>query len=156
MHVDLIVKDIASSIAFYMKALGCEVVEDCIVRGPIVDFYSAGRAESMRLVLLRFAGPRGSINPMIELMGFESLVEGASAAQPGAARPERTDPMTPCIRNITVLVTDLREALESLATIGVRAASSEISVDLPRMGKATIAFIRDPDGNLIELAAPVL
>lgn len=142
-HVDLLVRDMDASLAFY-EHLGCTIAEDAVVRGPVVDFYSEGRADSMRLVMLDLPGAR-ALAARIELMDCRTR-DGRSLFTESSDRHA-----SPGIRNFAILVPDVEDVLERLADIGVAPASSVMAIDLPRLGESRIAFVRDPDGNLLEL-----
>jgi catechol 2,3-dioxygenase-like lactoylglutathione lyase family enzyme len=142
-HVDLLVRDMAASLAFY-EHFGCTIAEDVVVRGPVVDFYSRGTADSMRLVLLDLPGAR-AFSARIELMECRSADGSPLPAPPGERQA------APSIRNFSISVPDVDDALRRLAEIGVAPVSAVLPIDMPRLGKSRIVFVRDPDENLLEL-----
>ena len=132
-HADVIVSDTDRALAFYVGLLGGAVADDAVLEGAVPAFYSDGRATRMRLTMIRFAAP----GAMLELMSFTPPL-----------------PATPGGLHVSLLVGDLAAALARLATAGVAAASELLAVELPRLGRARIAFVRDPDGYLVELVEP--
>jgi catechol 2,3-dioxygenase-like lactoylglutathione lyase family enzyme len=138
LHVDLVVRDIDRSLPFYVNHFGCSVVEDTVVTGPVPEFYTAGRSSSMRLVFLKASSALFGV--MIELMQFG----------PGVEAPPPVDAAAPT-GNLTFMVDDVARTLADLDGAGVRPASGVMDVALPKSGAARIAFVRDPDGHLIEI-----
>jgi catechol 2,3-dioxygenase-like lactoylglutathione lyase family enzyme len=65
------------------------------------------------------------------------------------------DTVRPRIVSVAFLVTSIDDVLEDLSKSGVAAVGTPSRVDLPRHGSSRIAFVRDPDGNLIELVEPI-
>lgn len=134
LHADLLVRDLERSLAFYVDLLGCSVVDDTALDGPVPAFYSAGAARRMRLVMLRAsAGPWGA---MLELMQLDP-----PSVPPGRAA------------HVSFLVQDLDAACAHLADAGVPLAGPVATVELPRLGASRIAFVLDPDDHLVELVA---
>jgi catechol 2,3-dioxygenase-like lactoylglutathione lyase family enzyme len=129
-HADIVVEELARALAFYVDLLGCEIADDTIVDGAVAAFYSGGRARRLRLVMLRLA----RFGAMLELMALE---------------PPR--PAVVGSQHVSLLVDDLTATLARLAAAGVAAVSETMDVALPRLGAARIAFVRDPDGYLVEL-----
>src|SRR5262249_31325332 len=89
------------------------------------------------------------------LMQFEPKPGGAPV-EVAHGGPDRI----PSICNLTFLVDDLDATLAKLDAYydGLpsdpkpQAASPPFDIDLPKSGRATIVFVRDPEGNLIEIA----
>ena len=129
-HADLVVADLERALGFYVGLLGGTVADDAVLEGAVPAFYSAGRAARMRLVMIRLA-PFGA---MLELMAF--------------------DPPLPTVAggvHVSLLIDDLAATRARLAAARVALVSEVMTVDLPRLGAAQIAFVRDPDGYLVEL-----
>ncbi len=138
LHADLLVRDLERSLDFYVRVLGCTIVDRADLEGPVPAFYSGGAARRMRLVMLRASsGPWGA---MLELMQLDP--PGAPAA--GGA-------------HVSFLVADLDAACARLTDAGVPLAAAAATVALPRLGSSRIAFVRDPDGHVVELveSAPI-
>ncbi|MBL8627790.1 MAG: VOC family protein [Myxococcales bacterium] len=132
-HADLIVADVPRALGFWVDLLGGAVADDAIVDGEVPAFYTGGRATRMRLVMIRLA----RFGAMIELMAFEPPL-----------------PTTPGGVHVTLQVDDLVGTRARLAAAGIEAVGDVMAVALPRLGAARIAFVRDPDGYLVELVEP--
>ena len=132
-HADLIVADVDRALGFWVGQLGGTVADDAIVDGEVPAFYTDGRAARMRLVMIRLA----RFGAMIELMAFEPPLPAA----PGGV-------------HVTLQVDDLAGTRARLAAAGVALVGEVMTVALPRLGAARIAFVRDPDGYLVELVEP--
>ncbi|HVY49280.1 MAG TPA: VOC family protein [Minicystis sp.] len=143
-HVDLVVRDLEASLRFYRDRLGCTLVEEGEVTGAVPAFYSGGRSSSMHLVLLK-ASP-AMFGVMVELMAFAP----GAAGEPLDVRYGSVGSV-PSIYNLTFLVDDLDAFVARLEAEGVAPASPPMEVALPKSGATRIQFIRDPDGNLLEL-----
>lgn len=145
LHVDLVVKSIERSLAFYVDLLGARVVEDTVVQGTLPQFYSGGAADSMRLVMLRLPCGRFQLGHMIELL--ELLPR--DGATPDAANPGRAPAW-----NLTLSVQNLDETVATLAGAGVELLVPPTVIELPKLGRARLILARDPDGNLVEIVQP--
>ncbi len=137
LHADLFVASMARSLTFYVDQLGLKIAEDVIIRSDLVRFLSDDHYDAMRLVLLKVA-PIGS---WIELQEFQA--ESMRKATPYLPPPHTG--------SLTLLVDDVRERIAQLRRAGVTVEGDVFTVDLPRLGRARIGFLRDPDGHRIEL-----
>jgi len=142
-HVDLVVKDMSASLRFY-ELLGFAIIEDAVIQGAAVAFYSNGAAESMRLVMLQPPGGAG-FGAMVELIELRMPAGESVPVAPSDASS------APSIRNFTIAVGDIDAALAKLATVDAKPVSRVIRMQLPKLGNSRIVFVPDPDGNLVEL-----
>ncbi len=147
LHVDMIVQDLARSLAFYVDGLGCSVVEDAIVELESLDELTGGATRHTRVVLLRLPGDDDGLQqPMIELLELQP------GARPVEHRPGSASGPLPSLFSFGVLVDDIDEVLAELEErLGVRPVTGAQVVRLPRAGESRLVFVRDPDGNLVEL-----
>ncbi|MDB4955273.1 MAG: Amino acid adenylation [Myxococcales bacterium] len=145
-HVDLVVRNLERSLAFYVERLGCSIATDTLIEGPAAGFYSTGdpATAAMRLVLLRLPSDGQAFGGMIELIELH----GEPPSGPDAEAP--APPRAYGIRNFTLAVEDLSRSLAELRAKGV-VPWREAVMDLTHRGQGKIAFIADPDGNWIEL-----
>jgi catechol 2,3-dioxygenase-like lactoylglutathione lyase family enzyme len=132
-HADLIVADVPRALGFWVDLLGGAVADDAIVDGEVPAFYTGGRATRMRLVMIRLA----RFGAMIELMA-----------------PDRRSPPPPAASTSRCRSTTSLGTRARLAAAGVPVLADVMTVALPRLGAARIAFVRDPDGYLVELVEP--
>jgi catechol 2,3-dioxygenase-like lactoylglutathione lyase family enzyme len=147
LHVDLLVANAERSLAFYVDALGCTVVEDAVVQIPSIAILTRGATDRVRLVLLRMPGTDATgVQPMIELMELQ-LSGGATVP----VRFGSLDAPLPSLWSFSLLVYDIDAVIGELANAGIATATPVDVVPLPRLGTCRMAFVRDPDGNLIEI-----
>ena len=130
LHADLVVRDLERALAFYVGLLGGTVADDAVLEGAVPALYTGGRSRRMRLVMVRLA-PFGA---MLELMAFEP-----------PATPRAGDV------HISLLADDLVATRDRLAAAGIELVGEVMAVSLPALGPSRIAFVRDPDGYLVEL-----
>lgn len=146
LHVDLLVADVERSLEFYVGVLGCTVVEDAVVEIPSMAILTRGATDRVRIVMLQTPGAEDGGQAMIELMHLQ-LEGGASVPIVyGSAAPA-----LPSMWSFSLLVYDIESVIGDLADFGIAPVTPLDVVDLPRLGKCRIVFVRDPDGNLIEL-----
>jgi catechol 2,3-dioxygenase-like lactoylglutathione lyase family enzyme len=137
LHADLFVASMARSLAFYVDQLGLQIIEDVIIESDLVRFLSEDHYDAMRLVLLKVA-PIGS---WIELQEFQAT--SLRKAIPYLPAPHAG--------SLTLMVDGLQDRLQRLRRAGVAVEGDLFTIDLPRLGRARIGFLRDPDGHRIEL-----
>jgi catechol 2,3-dioxygenase-like lactoylglutathione lyase family enzyme len=140
----MLVADMERSIRFYVGALGGTVIEDAVVQIPSLAILSRGGSDRVRIVLVQLPGAAEG-ESTIELM---ELQPGAKPVEIHFGSKEAT---LPSLWSFSLLVYDLEEVIAELAAVGVAPTTPIDVVQLPRIGTCRIAFVRDPDGNLIEL-----
>ena len=154
-HADIVVRDMKAMMSFYTNLLECSVVEDTVVHGEHAEMISGNTAHSMRLVCLRLpkAKPgQGTLElleaqsggAMIELLEFH-FKDGNGLAERADAR------LRPSILNLTIAVEGIDELLARAPALGGTVVSESKTIDLPNLGCSQVAFLRDPEGNLVEL-----
>lgn len=130
LHNDLVVRSMKEMMSFYHNILGMEVVEDCWISGPIVNYMSNGFAEKYRLTLLK-SSIFGAQIELIEFVGGDYGV---------ASRNE----------NMTFLVNSIDETVNKLQENGIMPDSQSFTLELHATGRYKLIFFRDPEGNRIE------
>lgn len=134
-HVNVVVSDMARSIAFYTRLLDLEVIMDRRLEGPWYEALSGRPGATTRCVILdrREGGSR------IELL---------EASSPGCAAPAGA----PGLGHFALRVNDLDRRLDEYAALtGRRVAPVSVPETIVRGGKR-MAYLTDPDGALLELA----
>ena len=144
LHVDLVVSDADRSIAFYAEHLGTTVVEDTVLQGALARFYSNGSADRMRLVLIKLPAGKSQIGQMIELLELRAEQAPSNLRADGGRGRWG-------IRNFTVAVEDLDEAVAALEAKGIQPMIPVTDLELPKLGHSRLTFFQDPDGNIVEL-----
>jgi catechol 2,3-dioxygenase-like lactoylglutathione lyase family enzyme len=136
LHADLFVRSMDVALDFYCNKLGFLLVDDAMVRGPLIQWISSGICDTARLVLLRVS----SVGAMIELQEFQA--EGALSGG-SQERPNR-------ISLVSILVANLDSHISRVRSRGLKPTSEVFLVTLPRQGSCHVVFYEDPDGNQIE------
>ena len=133
-HIGLCVRDLERSLRFYRDLLGFRWEHQLEVGGEPTDTLLRLRGTDLRAVYLTRDGVR------IELLYF--------ASPPTAERPPRVM-NEPGLTHLSFRVVDLAATLAALRTAGV-AILEDTRLQFPDFGSAA-CFVRDPDGQLIEL-----
>lgn len=135
-HVNVVVSNPERSIAFYAHLLGLSVVMDRVLEGAWFEELTGRAGARARCVILD--APGGSCR--IELLAFE----GAD----GEPLPANTLPATPGLRHFAVRVDNIEACLATLPEPPLIIA---VPRDIVPVGKR-MAYVRDPDGAIVELA----
>lgn len=139
-HVNVVVAEIERSVAFYSRLLGLAVIMDRVLDGPWFEALAGIPGARARCVILD--APGGGCR--VELLRFE--------AADGTPLPANSLPATIGLRHFALRVDDLDTALAVLAAeFGQEAAPVEVPHHIVRGGKR-MAYVRDPDGAVVELA----
>jgi catechol 2,3-dioxygenase-like lactoylglutathione lyase family enzyme len=136
LHADLFVSSMSAALEFYCEKLGFSVVDDAILRGPIVVNLSRGAFDEVRLVLLQVSRS----GALIELQEFQSA----------SGRKGHTLDLVPQRSLVTFLVANLAAHVERTQRGGLQPSSEIFVVDLPKRGRCKVIFYDDPDGNRLE------
>lgn len=138
LHVDLIVRSMEASLDFYCSKLGFSVINDAMIRHPIVKHISGGDSDELRLTLVRVS----PIGATIELVEYKT----------GPTTSNSPRPKLPALGSgwITIQVPDLDARIKFLGTRGLEPTSEIFTLTLPRGSTSKIVFFRDPDGNTLE------
>ena len=132
-HTAISTQDLDRALGFYRDLIGFEVESDFPVEGNAgADAILGLDGTKFRVVMLRLGESR------IELFQFH------------APNPAKSNPTRPVcdhgITHICLRVTDIRAEYERLAAAGVRFHCPPIDA-----GGQTATYMRDPDGNVVEL-----
>ncbi len=139
-HVNIVVAEVDRSVAFYSRLLGLRVIMDRVLDGPWFESLAGQAGARARCVILD--APGGGCR--VELLRFE----GAD----GRPLPANSRPATAGLRHVAVRVDDLGSRLAILAAEFDQAATPvEVPADIVTGGKR-MAYVRDPDGTIVELA----
>jgi catechol 2,3-dioxygenase-like lactoylglutathione lyase family enzyme len=140
LHADLFVSSMDVALNFYCEKLGFLLVDDAVVRGPLIQYLSFGTHDTARLVLLRVS----SIGAMIELQELRtSSIELAGSHSTSCDTPRLCG-------LISILTENIESHISRARSRGLEPASGVFTVALPRQGSCRVVFYEDPDGNRIE------
>ncbi len=143
-HLNLVVADLARSVAFYTEVLGFEKTHDVFMEGEWIDRIVGLRAVKGRVAFV--VPPGGGLR--LELLQYEAPV--------GTERPENSAPNTLGLRHFALRVDDMAATVAKLKAAGVTLFSEPVKVPAGVVkfaaGDKTLVYFLDPDGVIVELA----
>jgi glyoxylase I family protein len=133
-HTGIVVDDLERSLRFWRDVMGLQVVADFWERGEFID--TIQHLSDVNLHMIKLAAPDGTL--------IELLKDEAHPTPP----PDRNQLCDRGIRHIAFTVGDVAATWATLRAAGCETLSEPItSPD----GKARLFFVRDPEGNLLEM-----
>lgn len=136
LHVDFFVRSMARAMKFYCEDMGFSILDEALLRGPIVHCITGGLYDEVRLALIK-ASPMGAMIELLEpQIGSAKHSAAANSPLPTGA--------------VSILVPDLAAHVRRAATGGWHPASDVFTVDLPQRGRCRLVFYEDPDANRLE------
>jgi len=139
-HVNLIARDWRALAGFYVSVFGCAAVPpERDLRGEWLDRATGIPGAHLQGVHLRLPG-HGPDGPTLEVFTYDSTAGGELAV------PDR-----PGLGHIAFQVPDVRAAWEAVLANGGSAVGEVVRVEIPGAGPLEWAYVRDPEGNLLEL-----
>jgi catechol 2,3-dioxygenase-like lactoylglutathione lyase family enzyme len=143
-HVNLVVGDMPTMLAFYANVLGMRVTKQATIGGAWIDEVTGLRAVEADVVFLEPAS-----GPGIELLHYR---------WPQGARPDGLGrPNTRGFRHIAFRVADIDRLVAAIEAAGIKPLSNvqqvpAVQVDYADQRKRLV-YCHDPEGNLLELCA---
>ena len=139
-HTNLIARDWQKLAAFYKTVFGCERVRpERDLAGESIERGSGVTGAHIRGVHLRLPG-FGNEGPTLEVFQYSDTVDA---------------PLPPANRvgfgHIAFAVADVAEARDAVLAAGGTAVGTVEVVTIPGAGTITWTYVRDPEGNIIEL-----
>ena len=139
-HTNLIARDWRKLAAFYENVCGCvRVLPERDLVGESIERGSGVAGARIHGVHLRLPG-LGREGPTLEVFQYSEL---ADAQAPVANRPG--------FGHIAFAVDDVRAARDAILAAGGAAVGTVEVVRIPGAGTITWTYVRDPEGNIIEL-----
>jgi len=139
-HVNLTARDEERLADFYVRVFGCTLLPPrrdlC---GPWLDQGTGLSGAHLHGMHLRLPGC-GEHGPTLEIFRYEEMVDGP---EPVANRPG--------FGHIAFAVSDVSATRDAVIAAGGRALGEVASSEIPDAGRLTFVYVRDPEGNLIEL-----
>jgi len=137
-HTGIVVQDMEKNLHFWRDIMGLNVVADFWEQGEFID--TVQHLTGVNLHMIKLAAPDGTL---IELLKDE--------AHPTPS-PDRNQLCDRGIRHMAFTVADVQAAWDILVRAGCEMLSDPVSSP---DGKARLFFVRDPEGNLLEIVEVV-
>ena len=139
-HVNLIARDWRRVSRFYQETFGCvPVPPERDYRGADVDRATALRGAHITGEHLRLPG-LGDNGPTLEIYGYDDLAAGP---EPAINRPG--------FGHIAFAVDDVPRARDEVLAHGGGDLGSIVTLTTKTGAQVTFVYMRDPEGNIIEL-----
>lgn len=137
-HTNLIARDWKRLAAFYQDLFGCEPVPpERDLSGPWLEAGTAVPGAHLRGIHLRLPGAGGAT---LEIFQYD--------ASPDARPPLANDAG---FTHIAFRVEDLEAAVAAVLQAGGDRVGALVSREVPGVGTLAFAYVRDPEGNIVEL-----
>jgi predicted enzyme related to lactoylglutathione lyase len=139
-HTNLIARDWQQLAQFYQLVFGCTPVPpERHLRGQDLERGTGVADSEVHGVHLRLPG-HGEQGPTLEIFTYARLADGIMPAvnRPGFA-------------HIAFGVSDVAEAQLAVVEAGGDIVGDVVTIQLPTGAKVTWCYVRDPEGNIIEL-----
>jgi glyoxylase I family protein len=141
-HTNLIARDWRELVRFYVDVFACEPVPpQRDQRGPWLDAATGLEAARLQGMHLRLPGG-GPDGPTLEIYSYADTV----------ARPLPM-PNNTGYGHLAFAVDDVSSAMREVVEHGGAALGKIASTTVPGIGDLEVAYMRDPEGNIIELQA---
>jgi predicted enzyme related to lactoylglutathione lyase len=139
-HTNIVARDWHALAGFYERVFGCErVPPERTLSGPWLEAGTGVVGAQIRGIHLRLPG-HGDGGPTLEVFQYRPQ---ANAHEPAVNRPG--------LAHLAFAVDDVERAQQKALAEGGRSVGEVISQEIPGVGTITFAYVRDPEGNVIEL-----
>lgn len=139
-HTNLIARDWRGLAAFYIEVFGCVVVPpERDLSGEWLERGTGVSRAHIRGVHLLLPG-HGAGGPTLEIFSYDEVDRHAP---PVANRVGFT--------HVAFVVPDVEAAVGAVVTKGGSRVGDTVSREIPGAGAIEFAYVRDPEGNMIEL-----
>jgi catechol 2,3-dioxygenase-like lactoylglutathione lyase family enzyme len=139
-HTNLVARDWRALSGFYERVLGCEPVPpERVLSGSWLEAATGVRGARIRGIHLRLPG-HGDGGPTLEVFEYDPQT---GAQEPVANRLG--------FGHLAFAVDDVEQAREAVLAAGGRSVGEVVSQEIPGAGTITFVYVRDPEGNIIEL-----
>jgi catechol 2,3-dioxygenase-like lactoylglutathione lyase family enzyme len=139
-HTNLVARDWRRLADFYVKVFGCvPVPPERDLSGEWLDKATFLHGAHIRGVHLRLPG-HGDAGPTLEVFQYDEETEARTPA-----------PNMSGYGHIAFAVDDVEVTKEAVLAMGGGSVGEVVNVDLPGVGRLEFAYMRDPEGNIIEI-----
>ena len=139
-HTNIVTKDWQKLAEFYQDVFGCTpVYPERDLSGQWIDDCTGVSNVHIRGIHLRLPG-YGENGPTLEIFQYNQTIEQPSPAinRPGFA-------------HIAFAVDDVEAAEKAVLAAGGGRYGQRVSTEIPNVGRITVVYLTDPEGNIIEL-----
>ncbi len=138
-HTNLVARDWRKLADFYIKIFNCTPLP------PERDLKGEWLDKAVNLKDARITGVH------LRLPGYENgpTLEVFQYSQEEVA--EKTNPNTPGLGHLAFSVADVEEIAEKIIEMGGTWVGELTTVEIPKVGTLVFAYMRDPEGNIIEI-----
>jgi len=139
-HTNLVARDWRKLADFYARVFGCEISPpERDYAGPDLEAGTAIPGATLRGAHLRLPGYDAN-GPTLEIYQYtpEDVVPAPAANRVGFG-------------HIAFGVPDVRAAVDAVLAAGGSMVGEVVTLTLPGKGDVTWAYVRDPEGNIVEL-----
>jgi predicted enzyme related to lactoylglutathione lyase len=141
-HTNIVSRDWVRLSAFYELVFGCErLPPERDLRGEWLDRGTGVVGAHLRGVHLRLPGS-GSDGPTLEIFEYDEILPRETPV------PNRAG-----FGHIAFAVEDVGQAVEAVIAAGGAPLGEIVEQDIPGAGRLCFSYVRDPEGNIVELQA---
>jgi len=139
-HTNIIARNWRSLAAFYETVLGCTPVPpERDLSGAWLDALTGLSGSRLRGMHLRLPG-HGESGPTLEIFSYDDMPAGSVMA-----------PNTPGLAHLAFAVDDVAAVARAFLSHGGSLVGEAIVRDIPGVGRLSCVYVRDPEGNMVEL-----
>ncbi len=140
-HTSIVALDWERLVEFYEEVFGCTVVppERSQSGGLLEKGTGLPRGASIRGAHLRLPG-WGDDGPTLEIYSYQPELDATTPY-----------PNTPGLRHLAFQVFDVEKTLTKVVEAGGSGLGEPVSLDVEGAGMIQFVYVRDPEGNIIEL-----
>jgi len=141
-HTNIISRDWMRLSAFYERVFGCQrLPPERDLQGEWLDRGTGIVGARLRGVHLRLPG-FGAEGPTLEIFEYDEILARETPV------PNRAG-----FGHIAFAVEDVGQAVEAVIAAGGAPLGEIVQQDIPGAGRLCFSYVRDPEGNIVELQA---
>ncbi|MFC2035077.1 VOC family protein [Chloroflexota bacterium] len=139
-HTNVIARDWNKLTQFYQQVFGCiPLFPSKDYEGQWIEDATGVPGAKIRGIQLQLPG-YGDNGPTLEILQYTNQ-----------ERPMKPAANRPGFQHIAFSVDDVEAAQDAVIAAGGGMLGKIASVDIPEVGRATLVYLTDPEGNIIEL-----
>jgi len=139
-HTNLVARDWKRLSDFYKEVFDCKtVLPERDLSGEWLERVTNIKGPHIRGIHLRLPGV-GDNGPTLEIFQYDSMPK----------HPE-VDPNTPGFAHIAFEVEDVASVAKKVFSKGGKAIGEFVIQALPGVGRLTVQYVADPEGNIVEI-----